>query len=497
MNMLNKGTYIANSIASKTIKQHLVLFGVVMLGWLCSVAVIAAVEEHKIEDKSITQVVEAKLVLDKIVAGHLLDVETKEGIVTLSGVVNSLFDKERAVELTQMVKGVRSVIDRINVNPEQRSDDEIRKDVKSSLFADPAADSYEIGVEVTNGEVTLTGTVNSWAEKNLSRLVVRDIPGVNKIIDKLEVRYRERPDPEIEADIKGLLATDVRINDNLIEVECNEGNVSLSGVVGSFYERVRAHHKSRVAGVKSVDSNSLDIQWWMRDKTQRYGKGSDLTNQKIAEAIRLAFTQDPRIFSLNPDISVHKGVITLSGTVNNLKAKRAAEETALNTIGVRRVKNILKVRPEKLEADDVILERVEKALEQDPFVDGEKITTKVHNSRVRLYGTVESHFVRARAGMAASGAAGVIDVDNHVDIREVTDWTDDEAIVEDIESEFFWSPFVDGDEVKVVVKEGVAYLTGTADSHFERRMATQNALDAGAKRVVNETTVDSNLFVFW
>ena len=497
MNTFNRETYIANQKVLKTIKRHMVLFGVVMFGWLCSGNVFAMDEKHKIEDKIVTQVVEAKLVLDKIISGHQIDVETKVGIVTLSGAVNSLLDKDRAVELAQMVKGVRSVIDRINVNPEKRSDDEISNDVTESLFADPAADSYEITIEVNEGEVTLTGTVNSWAEKDLSRDIVRDVPGVKKIVDKLEVTYRSRPDFEIEADIKGLLATDVRIDDILIDVECKDGNVSLSGVVGSFYERIRAHHKSRVAGVKSVNSDNLEIQWWARDKMKRYGKGSDLTNQKIAEALRLAFTQDPRVFSLNPDISVYKGVVTLSGTVDNLRAKRAAEETALNTIGVRRVKNILKVRPDSLEADDVILERVKKALKRDPFVDEEKITIKVHNARVRLYGTVESHFVRARADMAASGAAGIIDVDNNLDIHKVTSWTDDEAIVEDIESEYFWSPFVDGDEIKAIVKEGVAYLTGTADSHFERRMAAKNALEAGAKRVVNETTVDSNLFVFW
>ena len=293
------------------------------------------------------------------------------------------------------------------------------------------------------------------------------------------------------------MATDVWIDDALIVVECKDGNVRLSGVVGSLFEKTRAHEKSHVAGVKSVDSKSLEIKWWMRDKMKRYGRGSDLSNQKVSEAIRLAFAHDPRVFSINPEVTVHKGVVTLSGTVDSLKAKRAAEDTALNTVGVRRVKNLLKIRPDKLESDEVIQDRIKKALEQDPFVEAGQITPKVHNGRVYLYGTVPSHFIRARSEMAASGVSGVIDVDNNLDIHKVTTWTDDEAIVEDIESEFFWSPFVDGDEIKVIVKEGVAYLTGSADSHFERRMATKNALDGGAERVVNEVTVDSNLFVFW
>ena len=458
--------------------------------------VVAAEKEHLL-DSGIRNAIESKFLWDKVIASHLIDVEVVDGVATLSGTVKSLLDKERAVELTQIVRGVRSVVDRIEVDSGERSDKEIKDDVQSILFADPAADSYEIGIEVDGGEVTMKGTVNSWAEKDLSRQIVRDVPGVKKIIDKLEVTYQRRPDSEIKADIRGLLATDVRIDDGLIDIDCKEGNVTLSGVVGSFDERVRAHHKARIAGVKSVNSKNLKIQWWMRNDMKRYGRGDDLSNKKIIEAVRLAFTHDPRVFSLNPDISVNKGVVTLSGTVNNLKAKRAAEDTALNTIGVRRVKNHLKVRPDKYEADDVILEKVKKELKRDPFVDADEVTVKIHNGRVYLYGVVDSHFIRARADMAASGAPGIIDVENNLDIRNVTTWTDDEAIVEDIESEFFWSPFVDGDEIKVIVKEGVAYLTGTADSHFERRMAAKNALESGAKRVVNETTVDNNLFVFW
>ena len=144
-----------------------------------SLQIFAAAEET-LQDKAITIAIETKFDHDKLIDSRLIDVETTNGIVTLSGSARSLFEKERAVELSQIVKGVQSIVDRLEVLSEQRSDDELEKDIKSALFADTAADSYEIDININNGKVTMSGTVNSWAEKELARQVVRDIAGIKK-----------------------------------------------------------------------------------------------------------------------------------------------------------------------------------------------------------------------------------------------------------------------------------------------------------------------------
>ena len=68
-----------------------------------------------------------------------------------------------------------------------------------------------------------------------------------------------------------------------------------------------------------------------------------LSDEEIKNAIIDAFSYDPRVSPFNLDISVNIGVVTLSGRVNNLNAKRAAEQDVKNTIGVWGVKNHLKV----------------------------------------------------------------------------------------------------------------------------------------------------------
>ena len=181
----------------------------------------------------------------------------------------------------------------------------------------------------------------------------------------------------------------------------------------------------------------------------------------------------------------------LSGTVNSLQAKRAATETALNTRGVWRVKNLLKVRPLKTESDDQLVRTVQEALERDPFVSRQDVKIKVHKGRVYLYGTVDSYFESARSEHSAGNVSGIIDVSNNIAIRGISTLKDDDLeILEDIQSQFFWSPFVDEDKITVIVKKGVAYLSGIADSHFGRRMAAKNAKDGGAVSVVNEIRVE-------
>jgi hypothetical protein len=66
----------------------------------------------------------------------------------------------------------------------------------------------------------------------------------------------------------------------------------------------------------------------------------------------------------------------------------------------------------------------------------------------------------------------------------------DSEIKDDIQSELFWSPFVDSDQVTVAVDDGTATLTGTVDSWSERQSAEENAMEGGADAVINKLTVN-------
>ncbi len=189
-------------------------------------------QQDQLSDKKVAQAIESKLLNDELIASNNIDVETNNGIVTLSGWVANLFSKERSAELARTIKGVRSVINDIAVKPNPRTDEDIAKEVKDALTFDPATEAYEINVTVDNGMVTLTGTVDSRQEKKLTKEVVKGVKGIKAIKNNIEVRLREvRSDAEIETEIERQFEIDPWINDEYVNVEVNDGEVTLKGKV--------------------------------------------------------------------------------------------------------------------------------------------------------------------------------------------------------------------------------------------------------------------------
>lgn len=469
-------------------------------------------------DGTIRDAVEDELFLDVSIRAHLIDVTVSEGIVTLSGGVDNLLAKQRSERIAEAVKGVRAVVNTINVLPPVlRSDSEIRADVKQALVTDPATDAYEIEVRVKDNVVTLSGSVNSWQERKLSGKVAMGVKGVKALHNDLTFEYTDaRPDKEIEQDVKRALRWDVLVDHALIDVQVVVGTVTLSGTVGSLSEKRQAIGDAYVANVTSVDAEELEVRLWARDPQLRGNKYKNLSDGEIRKAVSDALLIDPRVSSFTVTPEVFDGVAILRGTVDNLKARRAAGRTTANTVGVSRVVNRIKVRPLKVYIDAKLKTRIENALVKDPIVESYEISVTVRNGVVDLFGSVGTVFEKLQAEDLATRVNGVIAVNNYLVVSTYSapyafdpfayhgPYTHDFAIFhgssgtriktdarieEEIQDEFFWSPFVNGDDIQVRVEEGKATLTGTVDSLREVRAATENAYDGGAVSVNNRLTV--------
>lgn len=107
-------------------------------------------------DTNIEIAVQDELAWDQAVPSHLVDIQSSKGIVTLTGTVNNLLAKERALAIAETVKGVRSVVNRIEVTPViPKTDTEIHTDVVDALFVDPVTESFTLDVSVNDNVVTL------------------------------------------------------------------------------------------------------------------------------------------------------------------------------------------------------------------------------------------------------------------------------------------------------------------------------------------------------
>lgn len=448
--------------------------------------------EQKLESSEITQAIETELLLDPMVYSNKIDVETKDGIVTLSGRVHNILAKERAIHITEAVKGVRSVINKLAVSPiVGKKAEDIQKEIVKKLLLDPATESFEIDVKVKKpGVVTLKGAVESYAEKELCENVAKEVGGVTSLDNQITVDYAEkRSDYEIEQEINQRLKYNIWVDSDLIDVNVRNGRVSLSGTVGSAAEKRYARVDAWTHGVKSVNADDLEIKWWAKDKMKKEHKYSDLDDNEIRDAIQDALLYDPRVYSFNPEVDVENGVVTLKGAVNNLKAKRAAEMDAKNTRGVWRVKNYLKVRPDMVFTDPTVANSIETALTVDPFVEAYELDVMVINGVVYLNGSVENKFEKNRAEDLASKQPGVISIDNDILIDDSWTFKSDEEIKEDIEDEFFWSLRVN-DDINIQVDYGIVTLSGTVDTPYEAEAAVRNAFEGGAESVINNLAVE-------
>lgn len=453
------------------------------------VAVPAEAAKHP-SDSDVTTAIETNLWEDQAVPSHNIDVEVKNGIVSLTGSVYNILARERATAIAEDVKGVRSVVNEIDVKPVVRSDEEIQTDVTEALTLDPATNSYGIVAAVADGTVTLSGTVDSYAEKRLSEEVAKGVRGVRAVQDDIQLSYsNQRSDREIEEEVEALLKDDVRLDGDAVAVKVKNGKVSLSGVVDSAAEKALAGEKAWVAGVRAVDVGAVKVDWWARDRMRRKSASVYKSDEEIEKAVKDAFTQDPRVWPFDVKVDVRYAEATLTGAVDNLEAKKAAQQDAKDTVGVWRVRNHLKVRPNLFVSDSDITSNVTAALQRDPYVDRYDINVSALNGKVYLYGAVDSDFDKARAEDVASRVRGVVDVENLLDVREVQPWKSDRAIKEDVQNQLYWDGLVDEAKVDVGVENGVASLSGTVDTWYQYTKAAEDARAGGAREVRNDLHV--------
>jgi len=469
-------------------KSLILLLG---LSLVSGVAVGASADEAEaIEVDDIKFAILQRLVDDPLIAADEVFVDVDDSVVTLTGSVNTLLAKEKVVKTARATKGVYSVVDRLKVEPVVRPDAEIRADVEAALSAYPATESYDIKTKVQDGVVTLAGQVDSWQEKQLAETVAKRVRGIKKIQNDIEFFFDEtRSDSEIEAEIKRRLTNATWIDADRITVESKEGHVNLSGTVTSADEKTRAFAYGWVVGVRSVDASGLKVRSEAEGKLTQPIPREMHSDEQIEEAIREAFVYDPRLNFFNPIVEVNEGVAILKGDVTNLRAKQAAEEDAKNTVGVWRVKNFIKVRPEYEIDDAAIKENLIKALDRDVELERYEIFVSVSNGTAYLSGIVDSRLEKTHAMEVAAGVDGVVEVVNNLTVMGASS-TSDWELKQDIISELFWNPHIDRNNISISVDHGTATLTGTVKTWRHREAAAREAYEAGATKVRNQLRVE-------
>jgi len=151
-----------------------------------------------VDDATITASIKSKLLWSKFAEGLSTNVDTEAGKVTLKGTADTEVNKELAERLAMNTKGVSSVDNQLKVKNEKASladktkssmssagqaisDTWITTKVKSSLMYSSNVNGSQISVDTKNGIVTLSGTVNSGAERELAIEIAENVRGTKSV----------------------------------------------------------------------------------------------------------------------------------------------------------------------------------------------------------------------------------------------------------------------------------------------------------------------------
>jgi osmotically-inducible protein OsmY len=214
-----------------------------------------------------------------------------------------------------------------------KTDAELKRDVIAELNWDPAVRATAIGVSVDDGVVTLTGHLETFAEKYAASRAVKRVAGVKAIALELDVRLapdHKRSDTEIAANAEQALKWNSLVPAEAIRLTVDHGWVTLQGELEWDYQRRSAEKAIRpLIGVVGI-SNQITLRTRPRQADLARRIEEALTRQAVREARHI-------------QVAIEGHSVTLTGTVHSWAEREAAQGVAWSAPGVRAVINELRV----------------------------------------------------------------------------------------------------------------------------------------------------------
>ena len=210
----------------------------------------------------------------------------------------------------------------------------IQQDVLDEFAWDPEIDAADVGVEVDDGVVTLTGTVDRYAEKLAAEKAAQRVDGVRAVANDLSVRTAlTHNDTDIAKAAADALEANTAVPKGAVDVTVQNGKVTLRGEVDWAYRRyVAANCVRDLRGVRDV-INLIQV------------KQPKVLATDVSGAIERALRRAAEIDADRIRVHTEDGHVTLTGTVRSWPEKREAGLAAWRAKGVTQVTNDIEVKP--------------------------------------------------------------------------------------------------------------------------------------------------------
>jgi hyperosmotically inducible protein len=293
-------------------------------------------------------------------------VDANDGVVTLYGKVRDGAQKQAAETAVHGIKGVRSVRNLLQIVPEAqektvaRKDDDIADQAKKMLSEDPALKDSKIELKsVDKGVVLIAGKAATVSDQLRAISDVDQIGGVKRVVSEIEApetygaaeknltfdkeQRSSMTDTGITANVKMKLLTAKDVPSTEINVDTNDGVVTLFGMVPTDEAKEKAEAEAaKVGGVTRVH-NQLEV---VAKSKQREVAAKD---DEIEKALKDRYGKDPDYKGVKAE--ARNGTVLLTGAVPNAWVKLEVMRIARTQGGVKNVHEELQITP-KDKADE-------------------------------------------------------------------------------------------------------------------------------------------------
>jgi osmotically-inducible protein OsmY len=232
----------------------------------------------------------------------------------------------------------------------RRTDEDIFNDICSRLTDHGDIDASEIELEVDDGEVTVTGTVDSRRTKFMVEDTVESVPGVQEINNRLNVS-RSAPSQENLREWSGGRRREPDTWSRRGEPGRNRGESRFGERYGEDYgygregERIEPE-SSRYQGTQFINRYD-NPQYTELDRSGPYTgigpRGYRRSDERICEEVCERLSRHGAIDASDIEVEVRDGEVIIKGMVGDRRSKRLAEDLADSTSGVRDVRNELRI----------------------------------------------------------------------------------------------------------------------------------------------------------
>lgn len=171
-----------------------------------------------------------------------IGVTAKDGVVSLTGFVDSYAKKMEAENAAKKVIGVKALVEEIEVkfpSTSSKNDAEIATEVLNGLSANWSVPNDKVTVKVENGWVTLEGDLHWNYQREAAKNAVNYLTGVKGVTNNIKIKS-ESEDAIEKQDVENAIARSWSVDDSDINVSVSGTTVTLTGTVDSWYQKDEA-----------------------------------------------------------------------------------------------------------------------------------------------------------------------------------------------------------------------------------------------------------------